>query len=498
MTTSENPEREDRQIRLASIVAVDMAGFSSLSERDQRRAARSVEALRARIEAAAAAHQGRLFNTAGDGFMLEFAAAGNALGAIQDILDKRPKGEPDIRVGAHVGDVVVTVNNDLLGHGVNVAARLQALAAPNTALVSSEFRSMARNSPSAIFMSRGRQPLENIDQRVQTFAILSQKARQKRFATRLGIAAGAAAIGAALVFVTPIAIDFLRNQDFLNPSAAANNDPPPAETAAAPPTPQPVAEPATETPATDAESDARAPGAIFRDCDTCPEMIVLAGGSFNMGSPAGERGSFDTERPVRDIRIAPFAVGRYEITFQEWDACVAAGGCNGFSPPERRSGGRGRRPVIGVSWNDAQAYVNWLNSLTRGPAYRLLSEAEWEYAARAGTTTRYAFGDEITRAQAVFAPAPQTDPVGTYAANAFGLFDMHGNAAEWVEDCYNASYANLPTHGGAVTSGQCANRIYRGGAFSDQAGVLRSANRRRAALGLRDGTIGFRVARNMN
>ncbi|MGE0044621.1 MAG: adenylate/guanylate cyclase domain-containing protein, partial [Hyphomonadaceae bacterium] len=156
MTTADEPT-DNQSIRLASIVSVDMAGFSSMSERDQRKAARVVEGLRARVEAAASAHAGRIFNTAGDGFMLEFASAGSALGAIQDLLDKRPKGEPDIRIGAHVGDVVVTAGNDLLGHGVNVAARLQDLASPNTALVSGEFRSMARNSPSAAFMSKGRQ-----------------------------------------------------------------------------------------------------------------------------------------------------------------------------------------------------------------------------------------------------------------------------------------------------------------------------------------------------
>ena len=157
-----------------------------MSERDQRNAARKVEALRGRIEEAARANGGRLFNTAGDGFMLEFASAGSALGAIQDILDRRSRGEPPIRVGAHVGDVVVTATNDLLGHGVNVAARLQALAAPGTALVSAEFRSMARSSPTAAFQAKGRQPLDNIEQRVQTFEILSKRQRFIRSSRRAG------------------------------------------------------------------------------------------------------------------------------------------------------------------------------------------------------------------------------------------------------------------------------------------------------------------------
>ncbi|MBP6690631.1 MAG: adenylate/guanylate cyclase domain-containing protein, partial [Hyphomonadaceae bacterium] len=185
---------EERVIRLASIVSIDIVGFSTMSERDQRNAARKVENLRARVERVAIANGGRLFNTAGDGFMLEFASAGQALGAIQELLDKRPKGEPPIRVGAHVGDVIVTSTDDLLGHGVNVAARLQELAEPGTALVSSEFRSMARNSPQSAFQSKGQKPLDNIDQRVQTFEILSKRQKFMRSSRRVGSMAVAAAV----------------------------------------------------------------------------------------------------------------------------------------------------------------------------------------------------------------------------------------------------------------------------------------------------------------
>ena len=195
--------QEERTIRLASIVAVDVVGFSSMSERDQRNAARKVEALRARIEATAAKHGGRLFNTAGDGFMLEFASAGAALGAVQDILDRRAKGEPPIRVGAHVGDVIVTATNDLLGHGVNVAARLQELADAGAALVSSEFRSMAHSSPGA-FQSRGQKPLQNIEQRVQTFEILSKRQRFIRGMRRTVVLAVLIAVLAAAAYFAQI------------------------------------------------------------------------------------------------------------------------------------------------------------------------------------------------------------------------------------------------------------------------------------------------------
>ena len=201
---------EAQQVRLASIVAIDVQGFSTMSERDQSRAARHVESLRHRITATAEANGGRVFNTAGDGFMLEFPSAGAALTCINDLLDKRPRGEPPIRVGAHVGDVIVTITNDLLGHGVNVAARLQALATPGTALVSGEFRSMARNSPSAAFMSKGKRPLDNIEQRVQTFAIISQRQQIMRKVKAVGMGLVAAGVAVGLYFAYPRAAELAK------------------------------------------------------------------------------------------------------------------------------------------------------------------------------------------------------------------------------------------------------------------------------------------------
>lgn len=196
---------DERSVRLASIVSVDIVGFSTLSERNQLKAARIVEALRSRIQRVATANGGRLFNTAGDGFMLEFGAAGAALGAIQDLLDKKRRGEPPIRVGAHVGDVIVTNTEDLLGHGVNVAARLQALAEPGTALVSAEFRSMARTSPTAAFQAKGQKPLDNIAQRVHTFEILSRRQKFTRSLRRVAFWSVFTALAASLIAVGPIA-----------------------------------------------------------------------------------------------------------------------------------------------------------------------------------------------------------------------------------------------------------------------------------------------------
>jgi formylglycine-generating enzyme required for sulfatase activity len=469
---------EERTVRLASIVAIDIVGFSTMSERDQRNAARKVENLRARIVHVADQHGGRLFNTAGDGFMLEFASAGSALGAIQDILDKRGKKEPPIRVGAHVGDVVVTATDDLLGHGVNVAARLQELAEAGTALVSAEFRSMARSSPTAAFQARGQKPLDNIEQRVQTFEILSKRQRTARILRRVAWGVAAAAVAGVAIYFSPVLMRLLPQQ----PVAQAEVEAPQTQL-------QTLAEEAEQTPAFQ-------PGQTFSDCSNCPEMTVLAGGLFVMGSPTTETGRAADEGPQREVSIAPFAISSNEVTFQQWDACLAGGGCNGFSPPDR-GWGRGARPVVGVSWNDAQAYLDWLNGQVGGLRYRLASESEWEYAARAGGSEAYAFGPRLSAEQATFR-VQQTTETGAHEANAFNLADMHGNVSEWVEDCYVANYQVAPIDGAAVQAENCGRRVHRGGAFSDQAVRLRSAARASARPDQRLPGVGFRVARALD
>ena len=239
----------------------------------------------------------------------------------------------------------------------------------------------------------------------------------------------------------------------------------------------------------------------FRDCPECPEMVVVPAGSFMMGSPPGETGRTKHEGPRHRVTIPkPFAVGKYEVTFAEWDACVAAGGCRGHRR-EDQGWGRGRRPAINVNWDDAKAYVRWLSRKT-GKQYRLLSEAEWEYAARAGKSTRYHWGDDIGRNRANCDLCGsrwddnQTAPVGSFPANAFGLHDAHGNVWEWVEDCWNPNYAGAPADGSAWRSGDCYSRVLRGGSWYDLPRFLRSANRNRS--GVRSDDFGFRVARTLD
>ena len=235
-------------------------------------------------------------------------------------------------------------------------------------------------------------------------------------------------------------------------------------------------------------------GEVFRDCDACPEMVVIPAGTFMMGSDEG--GSY--ERPVHAVRIPyRFAVGKYEVTFMEWDACVSDGGCS--HRPDDMGWGRGARPVIDVSWEDAQEYAVWLSRET-GEDYRLLSESEWEYAARSGTTTRYYFGDEISPGEANYDYSEgRTVPVGSYPANEYGLHDMHGNVWEWVEDCWHDDYRGAPEDGSAWTA--CLNswdRVQRGGSWDSGPWGLRSANRNTNNADIRvTFSDGFRIARTL-
>jgi len=250
----------------------------------------------------------------------------------------------------------------------------------------------------------------------------------------------------------------------------------------------------------------RVPGALaeLRDCGNCPAMVVIPAGEFTMGSPPSE---MQAEAQHRVTIAAPFAVGKFEITFEEWDACVKGGGCEGYRPDDQ-GWGRGKRPVINVTFENAKSYVSWLARKT-GKRYRLLSEAEWEYAARAGTTSRYSTGDSISPSQANYdgsadgsGPSPanrqKTLPAGSFRANAFGLYDMHGNAMEWVEDCWHPDYTEAaPTDGSAWLDGDCNGRVMRSGSWEDSQSELRSAARTGEYKENTSYVDGFRVARDL-
>ena len=236
----------------------------------------------------------------------------------------------------------------------------------------------------------------------------------------------------------------------------------------------------------------------FQDCASCPVMVTIPSGSFVMGAPASEDG-LPAERPQHKVAFKkPFAVSRYEITFEEWDACAADGACDGNIDDE--GWGRARRPVMNLTFAQAESYVEWLSGQT-GQTYRLLSEAEWEYAARAGSTTRYPWGEDMEAGKAKCRAClnendeRQTQPVGGFPPNGFGLHDMHGNVSEFVADCWNGAYDGAPTDGSAWQSGDCSTRILRGGAWRSIPWVLRSGARFRRKADDATDISGLRVAR---
>ncbi|MFM9939434.1 MAG: SUMF1/EgtB/PvdO family nonheme iron enzyme [Hyphomicrobiaceae bacterium] len=235
------------------------------------------------------------------------------------------------------------------------------------------------------------------------------------------------------------------------------------------------------------------PGDLIKECASCPAMIVVPAGEFTMG------GEDDDAKPVHKVTIKQqFAVAKFEVTFDEWESCVAHGGCT-YRPADN-SWGRGQQPVINVSWDDAQSYLKWLSKLT-GQTYRLLSEAEWEYAARARTDTAFSFGDDEDQLgdYAWYAKNAnsRSHPVGRKKANAFGLHDMHGNVWEWVEDCYEKTYHGAPLDGSARQADGCSSRVLRGGSWYFNPQLLRSANRNSGQPVDRDYLIGFRLARTL-
>jgi formylglycine-generating enzyme required for sulfatase activity len=262
------------------------------------------------------------------------------------------------------------------------------------------------------------------------------------------------------------------------------------------------------------------PSANFRECaGNCPEMIVIPSGSFVMGSTQAEQSRFDAvpkraddndlqnhdtsglgnEGPQHKVVIAKsFAVSKFDVTFAEWDACFSVGGCR-----KRGDGGMGRdtKPAITVSWDDAQQYALWLSWMT-GRSYRLLTEAEWEYVARAGTTTTYYWGDEVGKGHAncmgCGGEQNKTSPVGSFPANPFGLYDMAGNVWQWVQDCYSRNYDQAPTDGSASTGQDCTYRVARGGSWNLGPEYVRSAVRFRFPSNYQAVNRGFRVARTLN
>ena len=243
---------------------------------------------------------------------------------------------------------------------------------------------------------------------------------------------------------------------------------------------------------------------------TLPDMVVVQPGTFLMGSPQSEARRDRNEGPQVEVTIPySFEFGRHEVTFAEWRACVDDGGCKGYRPDDN-GWGRGKRPVTNVSYEDVQTYIAWINDKT-GLDYRLPTETEWEYVARAGGSLPFSTrtGTGISDREANFNGEypygsgskgrylKKTVPVGSYAPNAFGVHDIHGNVYEWVSDCYNASHAGNPRNGQRRTDGKCDRRIIRGGSWVTHGYQMRAAKRLSYTMDYRYDDFGFRLARTL-
>ena len=253
------------------------------------------------------------------------------------------------------------------------------------------------------------------------------------------------------------------------------------------------------------ESIVPEPGGTFRDPlangGEGPLMVVLPAGRFSMGCLSNDSDCDDNEQPIHDVTLPNnFAMAVYEVTFAEYDRYVQATGARRL---DDEGWGRGDRPVINLDWEEAQAYARWLSEQT-GRSYRLPTEAEWEYAARAGTTTKYSWGNEATPEQANYSNRDDrwenTAPVGSFPANGFGLYDMHGNVYEWTQDCWHEFYDGAPTNGQAwegANGGICARRVVRGGSLYSSPRYLRAADRGIGGVSTRVYNLGLRLVQDL-
>src|SRR5918996_543002 len=467
--SSATPER-----RLAAILAADVAGYSRVMAANEIATLATLKAHRAVIDQAIAARHGRIVGTAGDSVLAEFRSPVEAVecaAAVQKELGRRNAALPErqrmeFRIGINLGDVIVD-GDQIYGDGVNVAARLEGLADAGAICVSSSVVEQVHGKVPYWFDDLGPQQVKNIPGRVRVYGVdytegsreRAVARRRRRHLTVTGLAVlGVLAIGGGTTgwgFVGRLAQTEL-------------------------PTPPPDLQ-------------------VFRDCEHCPELVVVPAGEFLRGSPAEAPGHRSSEGPQHRVTIGqPLAAGRYEVTFAQWDRCVEAGACQ--QQPNDRDWGRGNRPVIYVSWEDAHDYLAWL-SVQTGHRYRLPSEAEWEYLARAGAAGNYWWGDRLIEGLAVCGECGNGDmtaPVGSFPPNPFGVYDVHGNVWEWMEDCWNGTYAGAPSDGKPWLIGECDKRVVRGGAWGRPAEEMRLAFREGDDRQLRSGKRGFRVVRELD
>ena len=486
--------------RLAAILAADISGYSRLMEIDEEGTyARVMRQRRELIEPTIAEHHGKLIKYTGDGFLVMFDSPVEAVRCaivIQQSVMGRNTSLPReqwilYRIGVHLGDVIVETS-DVYGEGVNVAARLEGIATPGDLYISGGVYEQIKNKLVCAYQSLGDRQVKNITDPVSVYRVLPDpaalnEARKKRWPVAM--------VAALIVCVIAILGGgyFLLLKKYVANQAPASSETQqinrsPAATADTPSTvPAPVRVPA-EVPK---ESLSRTPAVAPIAPQLIPEMVSVPGGTFAMGSDDDL-----SEKPIHRVTIRPFAISKFPITTREWNACVAAKSCT-YVPT-----GKDDAPVANVSWNDAQDFLDWLSKATK-KAFRLPSEAEWEYAARARTNTKFWWGDQLqadtANCKGCNEPYDASQPlkVGSFRPNPFGLYDMGGNIHQWVADCWHKNYQGAPLDGLPWVDSDCSSHVIRSGSWKNDSSYVRPSNRDHYDTGVRYPTHGFRVAHSL-
>jgi formylglycine-generating enzyme required for sulfatase activity/class 3 adenylate cyclase len=488
------------QRRLAAIAAGDISGYSRLMELDEEGTlARLKKIQRELIEPTIAEHQGRIVKTTGDGFIAIFDSPVEAVRCaivIQQNMLGRNASVPRqhwivYRIGVNLGDVIVEPT-DVYGDGVNIAVRLEGLAAPGQVYISGGVYEQIKNKLVCGYQSLGDRQVKNITDPVRVYRVLPDptaivNARNRREVVLVTV------LSVALLVTVASALWYFVTQQGVRVAGKLPSIQIPVGVPKVSPRPTPV-EPPTSAPATVQRAPATVPETPSVASQSLlppvrePEMTAIPGGSFGMGS------SDDiSEKPIHQVSIKPLSISKFPIMVREWNECVAARQCADLAT------GSAEVPVTNVSWTDAKQFVAWLAQATR-KSYRLPSEAEWEYAARGGTQTKYWWGDQLESGMANCrncsdAPAnEQLMKVGSFKANRFGLYDMGGTVDQWVEDCWHKNYQGAPPDGSPWIDGDCASHVIRSGSWKNDASYVRPANRDHYDTGVRYPTHGFRVA----
>ena len=492
------PPREPVPRRLAAIVAGDISGYSRLMQIDEEGTHTRVKRIeRDLIEPSIVEHHGKLVKTTGDGFIAIFDSPVEAVRCsivIQQNLVGRNASLPkhhwiEYRIGVNLGDVIIEVD-DVYGDGVNIATRLEGIADPGQVYISGGIYEQIKHKLVCGYELLGDRKVKNITDPVRVYRVLPDPAainqRRKR---RENILISLLSLALLVIAGGTLWYMLLQQRGQVGDQASAPASPP-AESAKAPASPAPAPPPpetkqATTPPQSTPSAAPTQPPPQLASSVREPETIPLRGGSFAMGSNEDI-----SERPVHQVTIKPFAIGKFPVSVQEWNACATAKAC-GFV-----STGKDEAPVTNVSWSDARQYVAWLAETT-GKPYRLPTEAEWEYAARAGTQTKYWWGDQFQADAANCkncAANEQPVKVGSLKPNPFGLYDMGGSVDQWVEDCWHKTYQGAPADGSAWVEGQCPSHVLRSGSWKNDGRYVRPSNRDSYDTNVRYPTHGFRVA----